>query len=179
MGDFVRGRPESLAASYPERVVEGILSHRKVDVVTDAHPVFLRSRKRFSKTRRRVAGIIVDMVYDHFLATHWSLFEEQPLDEFIQEVYWMLEQHTDDMPENMRKVVPKMVKENWLGSYTSIEHIGYALNRISLRFKRSNPLAGAIDEVELQYHAIEQDFLEFFPQLLAHPETTPLPDQHR
>lgn len=165
MGDFVRGRPETLAQQYPAILVDGIMGHRQVDVFTDAHPTFLQSRSRFSAERRRVAGIIVDMVFDHFLSKHWQLFSNEPRTAFIERVYDVLTHQTEMMPPRMKLVTPKMVEHDWLGSYLELDNIGHALDRISNRFTRKNPLSGAIDEVRLQYSQLEGDFLTFFPDL--------------
>ena len=53
--------------------------HRRIDSFADTHPAFRRSRGRVSAARRRVAGIMVDMFYDHFLARHWGQFSGQRL----------------------------------------------------------------------------------------------------
>ncbi len=66
MGDFLRGPvPEAL----PPGVRAGVMLHRRIDAYTDAHPVVGRSRRRVRPALRRFAGIVVDMSYDHFLAS--------------------------------------------------------------------------------------------------------------
>ena len=69
LGDFVKGAPDP---ELPPSVRRGILMHRRIDAHTDAHPVHRTSRRRFAGPRRRFAGIIVDVAYDHFLASAWS-----------------------------------------------------------------------------------------------------------
>ena len=76
LGDFVKG---PLDDRYSEEVTRAIVLHRKIDSYTDAHPVVLNSKSRVSTQRRRYAGIMVDMFYDHFLAKHWREFHAEPL----------------------------------------------------------------------------------------------------
>src|SRR3954464_15580437 len=65
LGDFVKG---PLDGRYSQHITSAIALHRKIDTFTDAHPVVLRSKSRISAARRRYAGIMIDMFYDHFLA---------------------------------------------------------------------------------------------------------------
>ena len=77
IGDFMSGRA---VAEFTPGIQEGILLHRRIDEITDAHPVFRRSRGRVRESVGRFAGVVVDVVYDHFLARDWdrwhSLFAE-------------------------------------------------------------------------------------------------------
>jgi len=88
LGDFVRGPVHSL--DLPHGVREGIWLHRRIDAFTDAHPLVRRSRERVSAERRRYAGIMIDMFYDHLLAKHWLAFSDQPLEYFTRDIYRLL-----------------------------------------------------------------------------------------
>ena len=72
MGDFVKGR---IGDDWPEPLRGGLLLHRRIDRYTDEHRVVAASRARFPPPRRRFAGIVVDVCFDHFLARdfeRWS-----------------------------------------------------------------------------------------------------------
>ncbi|MCP3867531.1 MAG: DUF479 domain-containing protein [Gammaproteobacteria bacterium] len=168
LGDFTWGRLETLAADYSPRVIRGISIHRKIDHYTDNHSRVRESKARFSNTRRRFAGIIVDILYDHFLSRHWNRYSTIERSEFIADTYRLLEQNHHWLPEKLKQVSSVMIRWDWLGSYYQIEQIGIAYDRMSLRLKKPNSLAGSIDEVSNHYQALESDFLDFFPQLIAH-----------
>ena len=85
LGDFIKGRLEQ--AHLPKEYEVGVSLHRKIDVFTDSHPVVLRSRTRISKLRRRYAGIVIDMAYDHFLALNWTGYCDMPLNQLVQNFY--------------------------------------------------------------------------------------------
>src|SRR5262245_32979021 len=123
MGDFVKG---PLDDRYPPAVMRGIAQHRRIDTFTDAHPVVLRSKARVSAERRRFAGIMVDMFYDHFLARDWARFADEPLDTFSGRVYDLLARHHDRLPERLRRMAPYMIRGDWLGSYAQVDSIGDA-----------------------------------------------------
>jgi acyl carrier protein phosphodiesterase len=163
MGDFVKG---VLDQRYPAAVTRALALHRRIDTFTDAHPVTAASRARISPERRRFAGIIVDVSYDHFLARHWGEHAHEPLDAFTARVYALLEQHDALLPERLRLIAPRMAQADWLASYAQVESIHAALDRMSLRLKRENRLAGAGAELEANYAALEADFRAFFPDLV-------------
>ncbi len=163
LGDFVKGRP---GAELSNAVRAGIYLHRRIDVYTDAHPVHRRSRQRFAPSRRRFAGIIVDICYDHFLSQRWSTFSDEPLGLFTGRVYAVLAGHLESLPGRLRRIAPRMIEQDWLGSYGDIESVGLALDGVSRRLKRRNPLAGSLSEVQRNYGALAADFEAFFPDLV-------------
>ncbi|HEX5394277.1 MAG TPA: ACP phosphodiesterase [Rhodocyclaceae bacterium] len=164
MGDFVKG---PLPGSLPPELADGVALHRSVDTFADDHRVFRRSRARMSPERRRYGGILVDMFYDHLLARHWSRFHDQPLAEFAQDAYRLLRTHTHRLPQGLVAIVPHMEANDWLASYAELESIDVALNRMSRRLQRTNPLGGGVVELEQQYAEFEADFFEFLPDAMA------------
>ena len=114
MGDFVKG---VLDERYPAAITRALALHRRIDTFTDAHPVTAASRARISPERRRFAGIMVDLFYDHFLARHWDEHAREPLDAFTARVYALLEQHDALLPERLRSIAPRMAQADWLASY--------------------------------------------------------------
>jgi acyl carrier protein phosphodiesterase len=164
MGDFVKG---PLDGRYGAAVTYGIALHRRIDSFTDAHPVVRASKARVSPERRRYAGIMVDMFYDHFLARHWTEFSDEPLAAFAQRVYAVLAQRRDVLPERLRLMVPSMRQADWLGSYARIESIRTALDRMGRRLRRENRLLGSADELERDYADFERDFRAFLPEVRA------------
>ena len=165
MGDFVKGRIDS---TLPGGVRRGIALHRRIDTFTDAHPVHRRSRNRIAGARRRFAGIIVDLSYDHFLARRWARHAPLPLDEFTAQVYASIARHRALLPPRLARIAPRMIAQDWLGSYRDLDTLGAALDGIATRSPRSAPLEGAIEDVRRCHEALGDDFDAFFPDLAEH-----------
>ena len=55
---------------YPAAIQKGILLHRAIDSYTDSHPVVRQSSKRLHANYGHYSGVIVDILYDHFLASN-------------------------------------------------------------------------------------------------------------
>jgi acyl carrier protein phosphodiesterase len=163
IGDFVKG---SVGQTYSSDITNGILFHRHVDTFADTHHLSLASRSLFSKQRRRYAGIIIDICYDHFLSKHWSSYADTELSGFIERVYSALTRYRRILPPKLQAVLPRMFKQNWLACYRTLEGVDITLNRIAKRIMRENYLNGSIDEVMDNYQQLEINFLDFFPDLL-------------
>jgi acyl carrier protein phosphodiesterase len=163
LGDFVKGSVENL---YTEKIRIGIDLHRKVDIYTDSHPIFCNSKNLIDPKRRRFAGILIDVFYDHFLAKNWHRYSEFPLANFSNNFYQILQDYYYLLPDSVKQRVPQIIPGDLLGSYREISGIDRALRRISARIKRENNLAEGLADLKSNYQTIESDFLAFFPQLI-------------
>ena len=165
LGDFVRGPVGKL--DLPTGVRQGIWLHRRIDSFTDAHPLIAMSRTRVSPERRRYAGIMIDMFYDHLLARHWDRFAEQPIGDFTARMYPLLRAQRAVIPASAWPAIDHMTEHDWLGSYARMASLHRALDNIALRLRRTNPLPGSASELEQDYAGFEADFLAFMPQVMA------------
>lgn len=162
-GDFVKGL---LPNRFPVDIEEAIRLHRRIDAFTDAHPLIKQAMGRFPAGRRRYAGIVLDVFFDHCLARDWALYSDVPLNAFTNNVYRVLA-NEPELPERLAMIAPRMAAQDWLGSYVDFEVVGNALAGISRRLSRPEGLAGAMQELQALYRPLSDDFSEFYPQLQA------------
>ncbi len=162
----MRGTPESLEDDYPAEVIEGIMLHRAVDQFTDSHPVFLQAKKYLPPERKRFAGIIIDIYFDHFLAQFWKEYSRQKLASFISEIHLLLERRDDWLPPELQALIPRMEAENWLGHYETIEDLALTFRRISQRRKFLKPLIGAEEDLTKHYQPFQSAFQDFYPEVI-------------
>jgi acyl carrier protein phosphodiesterase len=165
LGDFVK--PHSGMAFSADTEAE-ILTHRKVDAFTDSHPVVLDAKRLFDGPSRRFSGILLDVFYDHVLASSWTRYSSEPLPDFIARVYRALATQAQPLPPNFARVMPYMIEQDWLGSYVEYEGVETAVRRISTRLSKNGDLMrdGLVD-VRTHYAALEAGFHAFFPELVA------------
>jgi acyl carrier protein phosphodiesterase len=163
MGDFVKG---PLRDRYGIEITRALALHRRIDTYTDSHHVVRQSRRRVSPARRRFAGILVDVFYDHFLARHWDEYNNMPLERFTARVYSALREYHALLPERLQDIAPRMAATDWLASYRHVEAVGFALDRMGQRLKRGNALLRSSEELLANYDAFEADFHTFFPELV-------------
>ena len=74
-------------------IIKGIHLHRKIDSFTDSHPIYLTSKHRFSKDFGKYSGILMDMIYDHYLAKNFSLYSTLPLQNYCSDLYKLLNEN--------------------------------------------------------------------------------------
>lgn len=162
-GDFVKG---PLAGRWPAAIEAGIALHRRIDAFTDSHPLQAQARARFPAERRRVAGIFLDLFFDHCLARDWQRYSEQSLDRFTNRVYQVLAAEVQ-LPGNLQHMAPRMAAQDWLGSYRDFEVLGHVIAGMSRRLSRPGLLDGGLDDLRRLYEPLSDDFSAFYPQLMA------------
>jgi acyl carrier protein phosphodiesterase len=165
LGDFRTGVPLD---AYAPLIRRGIEQHLQIDAYTDRHPIVLRDRQRFSRPQRRFAGIVLDVLYDHYLAKHWTDYSSVSICDFSENVYQILQAHRSSLPAKLQRALPDMIQHNWLCSYADLDIIEYVLQRMANRFKRPTPIAASYAEILLHYGEFEQGFLRFFPDLMRY-----------
>ena len=166
-GDFVRG---GNLQGFPPRVRDGISLHRRIDSYTDSHPVNLQARNLFSKPYRRFAGIITDVLYDHFLAQNWQEFSDISLQSHAEFVYGAQQNHFDLLPPDLQRFATMVIERNALVSYLDITTVEQVLERISRRSPRFQTLATASGPMRDNYQQLRGCFDDFFPDLVENIE---------
>lgn len=162
-GDFVKGR---LQGQYRPAIESGIQLHRSIDVFTDNHPMVDQALSRFTQTRRRYAGIVLDVFFDHCLARDWVHYSEGPLEQFTSGFYRVLVAEPQ-LPSRLAAIAPHMAAQDWLGSYQRFETLERVFKGISRRLTRPEELAGAMEDLHALYTPLSEDFRQFYPQLQA------------
>ena len=158
VGDWIKG---PLPAGLPDDLAKGVALHRAIDHFAESHPAFCRSRTRVSAARRRYAGVLVDVFYDHLLARNWAAIHQQPLVEYCEAVYALIEARLHDLPASAHPALMLMAQEDWLTSYAQIEGITDVLARMSRRARQPNPLTNGEQEFLADVDGFTGDFYEW------------------
>lgn len=166
IGNFIAdGIKGSEYKSFPRDIQIGILLHREIDTFTDAHPTVRQSTKRLHQNYSHYSGVIVDILYDHFLAKNWNRYSKVPLEFFVSNFYDLLEDHFELLPKRIQHMIPYMIADNWLLNYANIEGIQKVLDGMNRRTKNLSGMNNATSELITYYSEFEQEFTEFFEEL--------------
>lgn len=158
VGDWIKG---TLPGTLPHDLAKGVALHRAIDEHAESHPAFCRSRTRVSPVRRRYAGVLVDVFYDHLLAKNWAALHHRPLDEYCDAIYRLIRDRLHDLPIASHPALNLMAQENWLTSYAQIDEIADVLARMSRRARQPNPLANGEHEFLADVDGFTGDFYEW------------------
>ncbi len=170
LGDFI-GTAE--LDRYNAVMRREILLHWKVDSFTDHHPSVLAARSLFPQGRRRFAGILLDVYFDHRLASNWARYSDVPLDQFTAHFYRVMLDRLPTLTADLQRVAPMMARGDWLGSYRDRDNVDLATRRIATRLSRhGDKLVECLPILRAHEAEVEQHFEVFFPELVEYVERT-------
>lgn len=165
MADGIRGNDY---LNFPDAVKKGILLHRQIDTFTDAHPIYRKSKHRLHEKYGHYSGVIMDILYDHFLAKNWNNYSDEKLEDYAANFYKSLEENYEILSEKTKNLLPYMTERNWLVSYATIAGIEMILFQMDYRTKHRANMQEAVVELEKFYAQFEQEFTDFFEELKIH-----------
>ena len=163
MGDYVKGRNY---VAFPEQVKKGILIHRDIDTFTDMHSITRRSKVRIASRYHKYAGIIIDIFYDHFLASMWDRFSTLSLQEFVNRTYDLLKRNYRVLPAAIKMWFPTFLENNWMMAYQTVDGIELVLERMAANTSLPDHASYAVEVLSHSYEYFREDFLEFFPLII-------------
>lgn len=163
--DHIKGK---IPSHYNEDILKGIELHKKIDRYTDNHPIVKQSIKRLRPRYKHYSSVIIDLYYDHFLALKWNQYTNIPLDEFARDTYFMLNQHYDILPAKTQRILPYMIKQNWLSGYRDINVMNNVFFGMSQRTRFNSGMENATIELIQYHHEFEEEFTAFFPQIIQY-----------
>lgn len=175
LADVVRG--EQLQAQSAAFQL-GARQHKLIDAFTDAHPCVRTSRTRLQATHRRFSGVLVDIFYDHLLASDWDRYCTQPLPAFTAAFYRAAAPAIPTLPDEAGSMVARIIDHDLLTAYASTQGLHESLHRLSqrlqARWQRPFHLESSLHELQRQRAGFAADFATFFPQLQAYIHQLPV-----
>lgn len=148
-------------------IIKGIMLHRKIDTFTDSHPIYLTSKRRLSKDFDKYSGVIMDIVYDHFLAKNFNLYSSVSLQDHATSVYQILHDNHHFLPEPAKRFYGYMTQNNILVNYGSLFGLETVLTHLSHRIRHRYELQLSVPILKQDYEEVENEFFAFFDELIA------------
>lgn len=165
MADFVRGNPYE---QWPEGIAHGIALHRRLDALTDSLPEVRQACSLFRPETRRVAPITLDVVWDHFLAKHWTqLHPQQSLARFAADAQREIMPALPGTPQAFQELNYIMWRERWLERYAEPAWLQNVLNGMARRRPRLHRLRDSYQDFADHYPQLEPLFFQFYPRLMT------------
>lgn len=166
LGNFIANAVKGKHFSqFNAEIQKGITLHRKIDYYTDNHYITKKSKARLHPRYNHYKGVIIDIFYDHFLAKNWHFYSQIPLAIYAENVYNLLLENFEILPKRNQKLLPYLIKYNWLVNYATVEGIEIVLLGMNNRTKGISKMDMAIEDLQNNYSYFEQDFKIFFNDL--------------
>jgi acyl carrier protein phosphodiesterase len=171
IADSIRGNQYT---HLPINIVKGILLHRKIDVFTDSHPLFIKSKRRFVPYFDKYSSILTDIIYDHLLASNFSKYCQNDLDTYSKQIYSVIQTNFEYVPEDGKRFYNYMTQNHVLYNYQFIEGIKTVLEHFSShRIKNRYQLADCIPILQDNYDFFLIEFYDFFEEIINYCKKQP------
>lgn len=167
ISDYVKGQDY---AKYPSEIQKGILLHRKIDNFTDLHPIVRNSKTFFAPRYHKYAGVITDVLFDHFLINEWKQFSDYDFDAYVLDVHNLLKNYQEYLPEKVKHFLPYFLRNNWLKSYRTLDGLESVFIGMAKGTTLPDESAFAMKVIRDKYKILRRDFMDFFPQLVIYVE---------
>ena len=165
IADHVKGKSQ---LEYSQGIIKGIQLHRAIDHFTDHHPMVVQGVRRLNGEFGHYGSVIIDMYYDHFLASLWKDYHRIPLERFSLFIYEQLVPYLAIMPVRTQHMFPYMVGNNWLAAYARTEGLSRALNGMSNRSSFNSGMERATAFLLENYETFKKEFRLFMPDIIAY-----------
>ena len=164
LADFLR----RLGAEAPDAAfAAGVRLHRAIDAFADADPALRAARAGFAPPWRRWGGILLDVAGDFFLTRDWPRYGAVPLRDHVAARLADVQRYLQDRPTPLRPLVDRLLAEEWLLSYGSMDGLRRAFERLARRSPAAAALRGAEREIERRQPELQAAFDEFYPRIRA------------
>ena len=162
IADAVKGKQFE---SYQAGIAQGIILHRKIDTYTDTHAIVDLSKERLRPIYRKYAAVIIDVLYDHYLAANWKKYSDMPLGEYSKNIYTLVKKNEHLLPEKSKLFMQYMITNDILNEYRNINGIEKVLIGMSKRTSFESNMELAIKEIKEYYYLFQEEFNIFFPDI--------------
>lgn len=159
VSDFIKGKKKF---DFPPGIQNGIALHRSIDTFTDTHAATKKAKEFFRPHYRLYSGAIVDVVFDHFLATEENEFSESSLLDFSKKVYSSIDKQLQWLPDRFAFMYPYMKEHNWLYNYRTRWGIGKSLGGVVRRAAYLSESDTAFRLFEENYQPLQLYFRQFW-----------------
>jgi len=163
IADSVKGNYSDL---FEKDICFGIRLHRAIDKFTDNHYVVAKSKHRINPDLHKYSGVVIDMLFDHFLAKHWKNYSSISLEQYSSNTYFILNKYFDILPSRSQKMLPYLIIHNWFETYADLDKMQQHFNGMARRTSFDSHMERAVEIITPNYNLFEEEFKSFFPELI-------------
>ena len=162
IADAVKGNDFNL---YSPDIRKGILLHRWVDSFTDTHDLVKELRAAYRPNLGLYSGVLIDLVFDHYLAKDFHIHAGRELEEFQQFTFGVLNKHEESFPDKMKNYFFHMKDKEFMMKYTHPVGMAVIVRQMGNRIPRGESLLAAGDFFEDYVEMASAYFPTFFEEL--------------
>lgn len=165
LGDWLKGPLERHAHQWPDTVLQGVALHRRIDRWVDQQPEVADATALLGPRYRRLAGPVLDIVFDHFLAQHFEQLHQQPLADFCQPALAALAEQMHRMPAGAARFLQRAREHQLLQRYAEPAVMLDVVLSLQHRLSRPALLDGISQPLQAHSADLQHCFLRLYPRL--------------
>jgi acyl carrier protein phosphodiesterase len=162
ISDFVKGKAKF---SFSPGIQAGMDLHRAIDDFTDHHAATKKAKAVFHHEYRLYSGAVMDVIYDHYLASDGRIFSDEGLKNFSRGIYDVLERNTAHLPIRFAQMLLYMKTEDWLYHYRFDHGMKKSLSGLVRRAAYLSDSAPAFRLFTEHYAFLKDCYDEFIPDV--------------
>ncbi len=162
IGDYVKGKQYE---HFSPEIQKGIILHRKIDAFTDSHQLVKQSTARFKPCYQRYASVVIDVIFDHYLASLWDNYSDLSLDRYVDSVHSYLLKNYFTLPVRVKGFLPFLIKSRRLENYKHLWGIERSLEIMANYSSLPEKSKCAMEVMTNQYEDIKDEFVCYFDDL--------------
>ncbi len=148
--------------------LDGIAMHKAIDVFTDNHVHVANAKKYFGSGYLK--GVVMDILFDHYITKHWECFVGMDRENFIQSFYRQAGKHQFQLPIAGKEFIRRLIRYDFFHLYrdfTTLTHVFKKFDqRLSKNILAKESTSDYLPIIKFHYDEIEREFLLFFPELI-------------
>ena len=163
IGDYIKGKQHE---KFEPGIQKGILLHRQIDSFTDKHARIKEAAEPFRPGYGRYSGIVIDIIFDHFLASGWDNYSATSLRNFSKHAYAVLLSYFSILPKRVKLFLPFLIQHKRLESYARFEGLSESLEIMARRTSLPDKADFAMQVLHSNYSDLQNIFNSFFKELI-------------
>ncbi len=165
IGDSVKGKSYE---NFEPNIRAGILMHREIDRFTDSHPIVKQCNTLFRETYGKYAGVVTDIVFDHFLAANWTDYSNESLENFVKNVEKIIETNFDKIPPEAALFVRQFMKHKRMMCYQNLDCLHDVFTKMAQFTSLPSGADAALAVIRTNYPNLRSNFQTFFKDIQIH-----------
>lgn len=171
IGDWVKGNKYQ---TYSKEVQKGILLHRKIDSYTDIHPVVKESIYRMRPAYGKYAGVVIDILYDHYLAKNWGNYSSIKLEDYVNTFHDLIKERFNCLPHKSKRFADPFIKKKRLLCYRNLVCFEDVLNKMAIYTSMPDNTKQAMPIINKSYDLFYKEFQFFILDIKKYLKSTEL-----
>lgn len=159
-GDFIKGKKY---LDYSKNVQKGVILHRQIDYFIDTHPEVKKLRLKLYNELPKVAGVAIDLYFDHLLAIHWNKYHTSSYSDFLNRFYDFQSIFEAELSVDYRLFLSVLRKRKWIDHYPT----SYGLNRLCKGVSSRISFPNALGEAPRVFTNHQLEISMVFHQFMA------------